>query len=155
MNEDQAVRRRRASVASSNVFIIGNNVREAGSDYFRKIPRSNQVAGLIRNAGTSQNNVIQNPVSVDTSGASTSQGANNNWPTTQINDEPQYQDIEYLDESDEDFTDVNESNAIVETVEINPNAVAVVATVPFEEEHLYLEDDETWCIDEMFAEGDF
>lgn len=138
MTEAQAVGRRRASVASSNVFVIGNNVREAGFGYFRKIPRSNQVAGLNRNAGACtsqacQNNSVHNPVSVDTIGANTS--ANNNWST---NDEPQYQDVEYLNESDEDITDyvLHDSNATAE------------------EEHLYSEDDESWCIEQMFAEGD-
>lgn len=38
-----AIPRRRASVAGGSLFSINNNVREAGFDFFQKIPRSNQV----------------------------------------------------------------------------------------------------------------
>lgn len=40
---DLVVTGRRASIASTNVFAIGNTIREAGFDYFVPIPRSNQV----------------------------------------------------------------------------------------------------------------
>lgn len=43
MNAAQAKSRRRASIASTSLFNIDNNVREAGYDRFEKIPRSKAV----------------------------------------------------------------------------------------------------------------
>lgn len=58
---------RRASVASTNLFVVGNNVQDMGFDYLQKIPRSNRVnfghvtsgTDVIATASTS---AVPNPV---------------------------------------------------------------------------------------------
>lgn len=80
-NTAQAIHRRRASVASSSLFVFGNTVREAGFDFFERIPRSNQVnvgastsaSAQIENTGTSdtpRSNQVNVGVSTSASAAS-------------------------------------------------------------------------------------
>lgn len=53
-NTTQAVSRRRVSIASSNVFLIGNNIREAGFDFYQRTPRLNRV-----NVGASTSHALE------------------------------------------------------------------------------------------------
>lgn len=60
---------RRASIASSNLFVVNNTVREVGFDYLPQIPRSNQVNV---GASTSRSNT--------TASKTTGNGNNDNDP---------------------------------------------------------------------------
>lgn len=109
---------RRASVASSSLFMIGDNVREAGFDHFQLIPRSNRMQQVGSSSGNRAISATSATVSsskqvvphlststsathsinddTGTSGTSTS-GARQTSANGAKNDEIEYQDVEYLD----------------------------------------------------------
>lgn len=113
--QDTQPRTRRASVSSTSLFAIGNDIREAGFDYFERIPRSSKVQ-LDLNAGINE-------------GASTSAGVtfdevkNNDAKNT--NENIEYEDIEYLDLAVESIQSEDETGdyEIAQLFEIQPDAV--------------------------------
>ena len=104
INPQQGITRRRASVASASLFAIGSNVREAGFDYFARIPRSNQV--MINSASTND----QEPI------ASTSDQPSDQLTdaTVSISTDAQRMPIDQQDEGDYETSD------ILEPVELSP-----------------------------------
>lgn len=104
INPQQGITRRRASVASASLFAIGSNVREAGFDYFARIPRSNQV--MINSASTND----QEPI------ASTSDQPSDQLTdaTVSISTDAQQMPIDQQDEGNYETSD------ILEPVELSP-----------------------------------
>lgn len=116
---------RRASIASTNLFLVGNEMRETGFDYFERIPRSNIV-----NLGTSTGSMIAAAtVGTDVVEKNTSSNNNNNETAAPVNAneieaDDDFDNVEYLNLNDL----VIESVETVETAEtINTNEIEASA----------------------------
>lgn len=120
---------RRASVASTSLFAIGNSIREAGYDYFGKIPRSNHVQMATSSSTTQPSGFGLNE------GASTSSDkrvvdAKKNDSNAIKNCDYEYEDVEYLDSSHSEDGNIDQ-NSIIVTVDM------VVESVPSSNEYEY------------------
>lgn len=111
---------RRASVASTSLFAMGDRIREAGYDFFGRIPRSNEV----QLSATSSSSATSSTTFGINEGASTSGTHGVSCvaalkTTSAANDIIEYEEVEYLDSShseDEKF-DQNSTTATVDPVD--------------------------------------
>lgn len=123
----RAVQRRRASVASTSLFGIGNSIREAGFDHFQKIPRSNQVTLGAEQASNKANEKMptspamvtdDNPIHQINFGASTSGTSKANHSDDNTVDKSTTSTAivaEQVDESYETDDEYDEKQQLIET----------------------------------------
>lgn len=108
-------RARRASIASTSLFAIGNNIREAGFDHFLKIPRSNQVqTSAISSAQPGQHSFAINE-GASTSGTSGVNVDNFNNASHAFDEYDEYDKVEYLQYST--GSEVDQTEILISTIE--------------------------------------